>query len=142
MSTFLFTWNNSSYVEYPIYDSGPGQTRNLVTNLTTQSVQLSTPLNLVTTLLITNTTTSDGTTSYVEETYQFSTINGYSTLGTASFSVSYSQPASSGSTTLIPSLTASNLSANGIFAKINDLQVIVTFNNTTGIRTVSVIPVN
>lgn len=141
MSTILFTWNKSSYVEYPIYDSGSGETRNQVSNITTQSVKLSAPLDLTTTLLITNTTTSDGTTEFVEETYQFSTINGYLTLGTATFSTAYSQPVSQGTTTLVPSLSASSLFGNGIFAEVNNLQVVATFDNNTGVRTVSVIPV-
>lgn len=143
MSTLLFTWNKSSYVKYPIYDSDPGKDiGKRVTNLTTRSVELSSPLNLETTLLITETTTSDdGITSYVQKTYLFQTINGNSTLGTVSFSVSCSQPASPDPFSLVPRLT-SNLYGNGIFAEINGLQVIVDYDNTTGIRTVSVIPVN
>lgn len=139
-STLLFTWNNSTYVEYPIYNSGPGTPENTVTNITTQSVHLESPLNLTTTLLITNTTTTDNNISSVNEVYTFTTINGNTTLGTAQFAVSYSQSASSGTTTQSAALSSSSFFSNGIFSEINGLQAIATYDNITGVRTLSVLP--
>lgn len=141
-TTLLFTWNNSTYTTYPIYSSGATTPINEVTNITTSSVKLSSPLGLTTTLLITNTTTTNDETSSVEETYQFSTINGNQTLGNVTFITSYSQPASSGTTTQLASLSSSNITTSGIYSELNGLQSIVTFDNDTGVRTLSVIPVS
>jgi hypothetical protein len=137
MTTTLFTWNKSSYTILQIY-SDPNKSS--VTNATTTDVKLSAPLKLKTTLLITNTSTvKELGFESVEETYQFSTVGENKTLGTIAFITSYVQNYSIGEITNIPTLS-SHISATGIFADLQNSQAIISFDNDSGIRTLSIIP--